>query len=180
MEEDVKTLQKLLGQVKSAAMQLKSRIHALDVKIHDLEQQRAKILHGALSKDDYLELLRIDIQGKAAPFRNALSRHLEIRRDNFTFANLKAAQRGDLLSRILDAGTVHGGNPLHEAAYYFYFSDELLAGVSRIVEDWEWPADTIPFHERNAAVDALDEQLDELRRERDQRAKDLLACGVTR
>lgn len=180
MEQDTKGIQKLIGQVKSAAAQVNIRIHELDLKIHTLEEQRANILHGPLSKDDYMTLCRLDIQGKAAMFKNHLAQHLKRWRDYYTFANFGLAERGGIATRLLDAGQGSTSDPFREDAYYYYFANELQEGISRIVDEWDWPVNAVPMSERNAAVDKVDEQLDELRRERDQLAQDLVACGVTR
>lgn len=170
----------LLSQVKEAATKVKARINELDDQIEALYARRNMLLSGALSKADYLATVRADVQGKARHFVRDMRRHLLRReREVVNFPATRHAAGGELPIRYLDAG-VNLAVPMTEGAYYFYFEDQIVAGIERLLEGaHEWPDGAVPVAEREATLADLDAQIGTLTAERDALANDLVACGVT-
>ena len=169
-------IQSLLTKVKQASDQLKSKIHALDDQVDTLSQRRSVLVHGPLSKADYLEVIRADVQLKARYFAKSLSRHLQ---QGFQVGYPAAAQAGavSLPFRYLDAGS-NAGADMAEGAYYFYLEDLIVAGVERALSNRDWPADAVPIAERTKALQTIDGHIEALTAERDTFASELVACGL--
>ena len=167
----------LLSQVKQAADKLKTRIHDLDSQIEALYSQRSDMMSGALSKSDYLAVIRADVQTKARPFAVRLRQHLETG-NRVNYPAMAQASGGGLPVRYLDAG-LNGRSDMAEEAYYFYFEDAIVAGVERALKAKQWPEVSIPATQRKEVLASLAVQIDGLAAERDALADELVACGLT-
>lgn len=166
----------LLSQVKSAADKIKDKISGLDDQIDALYKKRSHIVSGALSKSDYLDTIRADIQTKTQRFSADLKRHLD--GAMVGYPSVARAHADGLPIRYLKGGRTIP-EVMAEEAYYFYFEDAILAGVERALEGKEWPTDAVPAAERATALQVIGEQIEALTAERDTLADDLVSCGVT-
>lgn len=169
-------IQGLLTQVRQAAEKLKSKIHELDNQIESLCKRRNTLAQGPLSKPDYMDIIRSDIQAKGRLFATNLKRHLEAG-SQISYSAALQAGAGGLPIRYLDAGA-NIGAAMAEGAYYLYFEDAIVAGVDRALAGKEWPVDAIPAAEREKALQAVSGQIEALTMERDTLAGDLSSCGL--
>ena len=169
-------LKDLLAQVRQATEKLKAKIYELDEQIKNLQETRDAITHGPLSKEDYMAVVRADIQAKGRLFATNLTLHLSAGGQvNYTAALQK--EDGNLPIRYLDAGAGFGAE-MPEGAFYFYFEDAIVAGVERALVGKEWPVEAVPFKGREATLKALSGRMDALLQEREALAGEFASHGL--
>lgn len=167
----------LLSELKKAADSLLSRIHLLDEKIESLYKKRSSIISEPLSKDDFINLIRADIQGKARNSKVSLQRNL-LEREKVNFNAVGSAKNGGLAVQYLTAG-LSNADTMNAGAFFYYFEDVLMEGVARAMEGHGWPADALSVAQRTEALKLMDDELAALTAERDALAEEIASCGFT-
>lgn len=167
----------LLNQVKQSSEKLKSKIYDLDDQIQALYTQRNGLISGSLSKDDYLSIIRIDVQNKARLFRGDMLKQLK-NAAKIAYPSVEKAGSQGLFISYLDGGR-NMGPGLSASAFHFYFEDVIVSGVARVLKDEPWPSDAIPLDKIRESLEIVGLEIETLKSERDGLASDLVSLGVT-
>jgi hypothetical protein len=171
-----KEIRELLKQVKQSAEKIKANIQELDEQISELGQRRKTLVNLPLSKEDYLSILRLDIQNKGRLFKDDLRKQLQGSSKITYLAKDKATREGLLIS-FADAGRFNG--QLSVSALHHYFEDDIIKGVEVCLADEQWPTDAMPLSVIESEVAAIDAQIEALSIQRDAIADDLISTGLT-
>jgi len=171
-------LTNIVSQLKTAANELLGRVADIDRQIGELAKRRDALTMGVVSKDDYLEYLRINLKRRGERFGRAIAKNLNQGSRNFS-----------RLERELDAGEgFFGANlltefnvsvPITEEAVFFYFGETVIDRLGAALDALEWPADAVPVAERRTLIATIERDNAELNRQRDKLVAMLADAGIT-
>ena len=116
----------LLSQLNLAARDLKQQVIEIDRKIFTSQKARDELTSAPVSKSDFLNYLKIDIQRKyeGSNFLQQLGRRLgSVSRE---FGALESATKGAGLNISYATGDQMIPVPISDSAVFFYFEDQRM------------------------------------------------------
>ncbi len=163
--------------LQAAAAELRKKIRDLDEAIVKVHQQRNEVTGAPISKAEYIEYIKTDMQRMAKPFVNNITRHFKNK--PHAFGSLEAMQSANGLGiQYLRGEFGPGVEVIDTSAFYFYFGDLVTERLSEILDQFEWSEDAIPVVDRPALLAKYDKEIAKLTAERDDLAKELLSAGL--
>lgn len=176
-------VQGLLTQLRSAAEVIKKRIYEADQKIEVLLNEREAISESRLSKEDFMQYVRNDIQRLASVYPARIS-HLA-RKTEFPFSTgFSQLERNEKSGNTqpfpyLDGEGYSEGLAWHVSAVYWIFGEQIEKRFSDALDQFQWPENSMPIDERRKRIAEIDQELEILNAERDGLASDLMSTGMT-
>ncbi|WP_297325652.1 hypothetical protein [Nitrosomonas sp.] len=178
-----KEVQGLLTKLRSAAEVIKKKIYEADQKIEALLNERAMISESRLSKEDFMQYVREDIQRRASEYPIRMS-HLA-RNTGFPFSisfpQLERNEKSGNLQSFpyLDGQAFSNGAAWHVSAIYWLFGEQIEKRFSDALDQFDWPESSMSPDERRKRIAEIDQELEILNIERDCLASDLISTGMT-
>lgn len=173
----------LLSQLRSAADVIKKQIHEADQKIEALLNERANLSEARLTKEDFMQYVRKDIERRASNYPNRMKNLA--RATGFPFSiSFPLLERNEKSGNTqplpyLDGEGYHDGSALNPAAMYWIFGDLIEKRFSDALDQFEWPENGLSLDERRKRIEKIDQELERLNEERDSMANDLMSTGMT-
>lgn len=129
-------LKTLSGQIVNAAQQIAGRVKELDAEIANLNGVRRDLEALTMPRADYLNLIRQAI-------RKAGEVHQDLLKSDFRKVDctVHAAQRHDLPVDVFTLGRSLRPEPVSQLALCYFFEDQIVEGVARVLNDREWPVE---------------------------------------
>lgn len=178
-----KEVQGLLTKLRSAAEVIKKKIYEADQKIEVLLNERAIISESRLSKEDFMQYVRNDIQRRASEYPVRMS-HLA-RKHGFPFStSFPQLERNEKSGNTqpfpyLDGETYSNGPAFHVSAIYWLFGEQIEKRFSDALDQFQWPESSMSPEDRRKRIAEIDQELEMLNMERDSLASDLMSTGMT-
>jgi hypothetical protein len=170
----------LVAEMKKSAADVRSKIKALDVEIEALNEERRAINAAPVSKADFMEYLRSDIQRRAARMPLLLAQNLTRSGESRNFENL---ERIDSRAGKQDIPYINGDSPvdhvtLGDPAFFWYFGDLIAERFEQVVDGLSWPADAMPVTQRRQRIKEIDSKIGSLTAQRNMLEMDLRSVVV--
>jgi septal ring factor EnvC (AmiA/AmiB activator) len=170
----------LVAEMKKSAADVRSKIKALDAEIEELNEERQAINAAPVSKADFMEYLRSDIQRRAARMPQLLQQ---------TFAQREKSRNFEILERIdsrggkQDVPYINGDSPvdhvtLGDHAFFWYFGDLIAERFEQVADGLSWPADAMPVAQRRQRIKEIDSKIGSLSAQRNMLEMDLRSVVV--
>jgi hypothetical protein len=170
-------MKNLLDQLNAAASEVKNQIKDIDNAIVAAQIERNSLTSAPVSKSDFMDYMRADIQHKSGQFTASLARHIA-RISAQGFGTLEAVCGTDAGIGIPYANGFTPGGMISHDATYFYFEDLIMKGLEKVASGIEFNPDAVLVVDRKRLIAELDTRIDSLNQERNQLAEKLLSAGV--
>jgi chorismate mutase len=161
----------LVAKVVTAADAVRSQIRTLDEEIKGLHEQRQTITAHPVSKADFMEYVREDIRRRSKVYPMMIKKKWG---DKQPFNNFDKLERtngghGEGLQGFpyLNWDLENMEFKLEPAAFYWYFSEVIQERFELAIQDFDWPAESMPVAERRQRIEAIDAQISDLISRRD-------------
>lgn len=167
-----------LKSLRSVATQLVAEVAFLDAKIEQLQAERSTLTATVVSKADFIDYCRRDLDRRGARYGELMAKEIGKRSNTFAQMETALASGGSLPLPFL---TGSPGIPvvITEEAIYWFFGEQIAAGLARVVDLAEWTDDVLPVFERKRLIAGLDTQIAETLRQREELASQLIDAGLT-
>jgi hypothetical protein len=174
-------LKQLFEQLKSSINGITNEIHVLDNKIKSLELERETLLTAPLSKEDYLALLKKEMDKAGNAFAEKIS--VIIGNDRRGWCELERAEQSryglgiPYLGLAMQPG-ITGTATIEPGALCWFFGEQILKRLDDAVVSLDWPKNAMPVAERKRRLEEIGAQLAELNRQRNALAGELTDAGL--
>lgn len=169
----------LLAKLRAAADGIKAQIHEADAQIVTLTTERATLTDAPVSREDFMDYVRDDIQRRAASYPNSIARW---KRKTFVnnFAGFERTHGGGRNQAFpyLHGEDPHDGNIIETAALYWYFGDLIAERFGAALDAIAWPDESVSVAARRIRIAEIDARLDEITARRDELAAELVSTGM--
>ena len=163
-----------------AANEIRTQIHEMDRNIHGLNGQRQKILNEEVSKADYLEFIRADVERQGKQYEINMNKKLNRPTSgNFSRLDRLQTQKQDLDLPYL-TGEVLPYDQVSQSAMCFIFGEQIVNRMCDILEDMAWPDNKMPVSERYKLLETINGEIEKLSNERDELAGMLTTAGLVK
>lgn len=170
-------LNKIVSQLKNAANELLGQVKDIDNQIAELARQRDALTGGIVSKDDFLEYLRVHIAINSGYFGKEINNLLKDRRD---FGGLERQMiNGQGFPGINLLTAIHVPVDITEKGIWFYFGDVILERLSKSLDALDWPEDAIPVALRREHLLNIEQDTAKLYQQRAELVAMLNEAGIT-
>jgi hypothetical protein len=168
-------LKSLLKKVNEVAKDIVDAIHRTDTKIAELQERRQKIGDALVSREEFIEYIARQIDRKSGNFgfhvRNMVGG---------IDASFFSVERNNLnISGSLLTGGRNVPVDITEEAIYWYLKPAIMARMSELADQMDFPIDAIPADERRKMISEIDAEIQILRVERNDMAQQLKKAGIT-
>lgn len=162
--------------IKNTVTSLTNNIVEVRKKAEDLKQERDLVLATSLEKADVIKFLHYRLDQIASDYPNKLRQSVN------NYLNADVAQK---LSKnnhsmnflIANAANMSVGVMLD--SFSFLFNQQLKDGITKAVEQMEWPNNTMSFSDRERVLGKLDSQINKLATEEEELLKHAADAGIT-
>jgi hypothetical protein len=171
------SINKALETLRNAAEELLGEISALDTQISECQRRRDAIASATVSKADYMEYIKADIERQGRIFAKQIALEVEgKRRDYGTLERNKHSGIGERLPYL--TGRYAVPVPITEEAVFFYFGDLIAERLGDALDGVGWPNDAIPAAQRAKLIAELEAEIASLKQRRDALAAQLTQAGM--
>jgi hypothetical protein len=170
----------LLSQLRDAAGAIKAQIHDADKQIAALTEQRRALTSAPVSKADFMEYVRADIQRRTVRYQYMVKLWAKKNPELLTFPQLEHTHtlEGVQMFPYLDGEIGHNENEFSPSGIYFHFGDLIAERFAAALEGVAWSSDSVSVAERRRQIAAIDAQIAKLETLRDGLASDLISSGM--
>ena len=170
----------LLSQLRTAAGAIKAQIHEADSQITALNEQRRTLTDIPVSKSDFMEYVRADIQRRAVSYQYQMAKWARNNKFPFSFAQLERAHILENLQPFpyLDGETPHNEGEIAPGALYWHFGELIAERFSDALDKFDWAADLVSVADRRRQIAEIDAKLQEIHAKRDELSNDLISSGM--
>ena len=165
-------LSTLLKQVNEATKEILSTIHGFDARIAELQAERQTIGQAPVSRADFVGYVEAMVNRLAGNFSGHISRQLE-QIDTAFFSMEKSGRAVNFLAPYLRADGV-----IQEDAAYWYLKPAIMARVREQAAGMDLPEDAMPLTERRAKIAAIDAEIEQIWKQRNELAEQLQKTGM--
>ncbi len=171
-----KQLTDAFNQLSLARDSIRKEIGVLDGQLAKLRANRDALTSEAVSKADFLELLRADLARRGEHWARVLRKGVADCRKDYAFVN----QADSLGVKLLGGLLANDFTPIviSEEAIFFYFGDLIVDRIGALIEHEPWPAATTTYAERLDLVAGIDREIEKISGEREDLVAQLRAAGV--
>lgn len=171
------SINKALETLRNAAEELLGEISALDTQISECQRRRDAIASATVSKADYMEYIKADIERQGRIFAKQIALEVEgKRRDYGTLERNKHSGRGERLPYL--TGRYAIPVPITEEALFFYFGDLIVGRLGDALDVVDWPDEAIPAAQRAKLIAELDAEIASRTQQRDALAAQMIQTGM--
>lgn len=166
--------------VQKAAGAVLAEIKKADEEISQLEAERTLLTEAPVSRDDFMDYVRSDIERRGAAYKQALGRWKNKWFQNI-FSRLERAKQNGHPQGIpyLNAEQPNDFAEMTPAAIYWLFGEQIAERFGDALDVLPWPDNAVPVAERRARIAILDAEISRLIDHRDELAAELSAVGMT-
>lgn len=162
--------------IKNTVTSLTNNIAEVRKSAEKLRQERDLVLATSLEKADVIKFLHLRLDQIASDYPNKLRKSID------NYLNAPAAQKlsGNNHSMnflISNAAGINAGTLLD--GFSFLFNQQLKDGISRAIEQMDWPENTMSLSDRESSLSKLDAQINKLEKEESELLKHASDAGVT-
>ncbi len=155
-------LKGLYNQITGAAKEAQGQIERLDREIAVRSDERERLMRLPLSKEDFIAQFRRQV--KASGSLHAMYLKRDIGKMDLT---INYAKRTDSGFDFLQAGRGQGNTPINQLSLCYFFEDQIVEGVQRVVDDIDWPKDVaMSLAQIEEGIKHLDDEIEQLESER--------------
>jgi uncharacterized coiled-coil DUF342 family protein len=161
--------------IKNTVTSLTNNIAEVRKSAEKLRQERDLVLATSLEKADVIKFLHLRLDQIASDYPNKLRKSID------NYLNAPAAQKlsGNNHSMnflISNAAGINAGTLLD--GFSFLFNQQLKDGISRAIEQMDWPENTMSLSAQKVAS-VFDAQINKLEKEESELLKHASDAGVT-
>lgn len=165
-------INQLISEIKTLADDLKLQVSAIDDQIDDAQRRRSSLTGAAVSREDFIQYVKLDIKRQAERFKRSLITDLERAPKQYP-----TLDRGIRLNYLTHDHTLTMS--LTDPAFFFYFGDLVAERISRAIdEDMDWPNGIMPVSERREIVANIDAEIADLSKRRQALSVQLIEAGL--
>lgn len=155
-------LKGLYSQIAGAAKEAQGQIERLDSEIRNRTAERERLMRLPLSKEDFIAQFRKQVKSTG-------SLHATFMKGDIAELDLTVnyAKRTDAGFDFLVSRRGIGNVQISQLALCYFFEDQIVDGVRRVVDDLDWPPDAVSsLAEIETGIKRLDDEIEQLETER--------------
>lgn len=170
-------LTNIVSQLKEAANELVGRVSKIDEQINGLSAQRDALTSSNVSKEDFLEYMRVHFKRNGARFEREILKSLGGYREYARLERELKAGEGFFGASFLVGFTAPV--VVSEEAFYFYFGDVMVDRLSKALDSLDWSEDAIAVSLRRSHIESIERETAELLQQRAELVAMLGEAGIT-